>query len=255
MKKVLLFGIWASLLLVFACSDDETPFPLPTVNFMTDPAVPEVGVPIMFENLTTNAARYEWDFGGTLIVDDQISPTVTFETPGDVVVTLRAFTDDGQVDSTTQTINIQQRVITQYFINSFPLDNGGTPWDPAGPDSALFADLVIVISPNDQNNQDAILDGVFLDVEEDQFGINVAPEDQIVLTDEEWSIVLFDFDGELGDPLSDENTELVAGATFNPVQQATVKNDAENAGIITTILGLDGEGRVILDVDIVFELR
>ena len=65
MKKVLLFGIWASLLLVFACSDDETPFPTPTVNFMTDPAVPEVGVPIMFENLTINAARYEWDFGGS----------------------------------------------------------------------------------------------------------------------------------------------------------------------------------------------
>ena len=256
MKKVLLFGIWASLLLVFACSDDETPLPTPLVSFTIDPAIPEVGVPVMFENLTTNAASYEWDFGGAL-TSDETSPTVIFETPGNVTVTLRAFTQDGQVDSTSQTINIRQRVVTGYFVNIFPVTDEGEDWDPTEPDSAKFADIVVqLIADNAANLDNAIFEGTFRDISEAPFSRAVGDTGfptNVTLTNEGWSFALFDLDPGVDpdDPADDELVPMI-GVGFNPVTFPVVVKFDDGTGFIS-IFFADGDN--LIDVDISFELQ
>lgn len=245
MKKVLRFGFWAFLLLVSACSDDETPFPTPNVRFTIDVAVPEVGIPIMFNNLTRNADRYEWDFDVlTTPMDTSTSPTVTFDSPGDVTVTLRAFTADGQVDSTSQTITIRQRFLTNINITSVPfLDPDGDPWDVFQKDSVVFdtlmvkvdsidaPDLVVILSPQDDPTS-GIGTPILVNPE---LPLGLTLDVPFQLTDEIWSLGFFDFDGpDLENPQNDDFV-VMANFTLNPVQFGATFIDSENLNGLITI--------------------
>lgn len=255
-KLYKLLSIFLFSIIIFSCSDDD-PLPVPLVDFFLDPAVVEVGVPVMFDNLTTNASSYEWDFGNGNVFTE-ISPTVTFTDPGDVTVTLRAFTEDNQVDSLSQTFRVNERVLTGYVVNVFPVTNAGAAWDPDSSGVQQFPDIFVQMS-----NPDGSIG--FLDV----IGANVTTgpqgnvienvalnftEGPIVLGDEDWTFFVLDYDGPFDAiDIAPENFETMIGAQFNPIEAATFKNDQGDAGFISVLL-TDAAGNV-LDVDFTFELQ
>lgn len=240
-------GIFLLFLAIASCSDDD-PLPRPLVDFLLDPEIAEVGVPVMFDNLTTNAARYEWDFGGGQIFED-ISPSVTFSTPGDVTVTLRAYTEDNQVDSLSRTFRVHERILTGYLLNIFPAFNGQEAWDPDEPGIEQLPDLMIQFTPNDPNNTSGFVDGIFSNVPAGPIGNNVDP---VVLGDELFTVIVFDFDGDF-DNIQGEDFIPMIGAEFNPLEAATVKSDQGDSGFMSVFLQ-DNNGAV-LDIDFFFELQ
>lgn len=244
-------SIFLFILIASACSEDD-PLPVPSVDFFLDPEVVEVNVPVMFDNLTTNASNYEWDFGDGQVVTD-ISPTVTFSSPGPVTVTLRAFTEDNQVDSLSQSFTVLERVLTGYIVNVFPAFNGAEAWDPNETGVEQFPDLVMQFLPDDQNNDQGFVDGIFVNRGAGPVGNTIDPNfNRVVLSDEDWTFILFDFDGDIDD-IQLEDLEVMIGAQFNPLQSATFKNEAGDAGFVTVVL-VDSENNV-LDVDLTFELQ
>jgi len=234
-----------------SCSEDD-PLPVPLVNFALDPGVVEVGVPVQFDNLSTNASSYEWDFGNGDVFSD-ISPTVTFSSAGDVTVTLRAFTEDNQVDSVSQTFRVNERVLTGYVLNVFPASNLGAAWDPDSAGVQQLPDLIVQFLPDDPNNDQGFVDGIFVNRVAGPIGSTIDPNfNRVVLSNEEWTFFVFDFDGDI-DNIQPEDLEFMIGAQFNPMDAATFKNDQGDAGFISVLL-VDSDGNV-LDVDFTFELQ
>ena len=238
-------------IIILSCSDDD-PLPVPFADFLLDPGVAEVGVPVQFDNLTTNAASYEWDFGDGNVFTD-ISPVVTFNSPGDVTVTLRAFTEDNQVDSLSQTFRVHERVLNGYVLNVFPATNEGVAWDPDEVGAEQLPDLIFQFAPDDPNNTSGFVDGVFVNRVAGPIGNSIDPNfNRVVLGNEDWTFIVFDFDGDI-DNIQPEDLEPMIGAQFNPIDAATFKNDVGDAGFISVLL-VDGAGNV-LDVDFTFELQ
>ena len=240
------------IIMLNACGGDD-PLPLAIANFFSDPNIVEVGVPVMFDNLSTNASRYEWEFGDSLNTSIEISPTVTFQNAGTFTVTLRAFTEDEQMAEVTKDVRVRERVLTGYFVNVFPISNGGEAWDPGLAGDEQFADIFVQLTPNDPNNTSGLADGIFGNVPVGPFGNVVDSQtSRIVLTDEDWSFVMFDFDGDDPQDINQDNVEFMTGVQFNPIQSGTVKNEAGDSGFITVLL-VDSEGNVF-DVDFSFDL-
>ncbi len=244
-------GLSLFFLAMISCSEDD-PLPVPTLEFFLDPGVAEVGVPVMFDNLTINADNYEWDFGDGQVFTD-ISPTVTFSSPGDVTVTLRAYTQDNQVDSLSKTFRVHERVATGYILNVFPAFDVAGPWDPDEQGFEQLPDIVIQMAPNDPANESGFVDGIFSNVGAGPIPGSVDPGfNRVVLTDEDWTFIAFDFDGD-PENVQPEDLTYMIGAQFNPIQAATFKNDQGDAGFISVFLQ-DSQGNV-MDVDITFELQ
>ena len=242
--------------LAFACSEDD-PLPRATVDFTNETA--EVGRPVMFDNLTLNADHYEWTFGNGETSTD-ISPTVTFNDPGPVNVVLKAFTKDGQVDSVSREITIRQRFLVAYSVKSFPQDSLGFPWDKDAateedkrPD--LLVDFIVNKSNADLTEEDinnSLLGPIFFNAKGQDVSNTVTFD--LILTDEPWAFVLRDWDGAdennitLDDPFS-----LVMGATFNPVQAPSVRNEDGTGGNFS-ITGFNSSDQFI-DITFFYELR
>lgn len=255
MKRTLQYLILLSpIIFTFSCRDGEEPQPVPIVDFFVDPAIVEVGIPAMFDNLSRNADRYEWDFGGVL-ESEEISPTVTFQNAGLITVTLRAFSQDGKVDSVSKEIKVHERILTGYFVNIFPEMNGEVNWDPDTlANDSIYADILVQLSALDLDPI-GLFHGVFVD-QHGPFSAPVNPlvDGEIVLTDEDWGLTLFDFDGEVGvDDVTQDNTVAMIGVAFNPVQGATIKNEDGDAGYVSVFF-IDSNNNII-DVDLFFELE
>lgn len=251
-------SIWIVVLavLVLACAEDD-PLPLATVDFKTDPAVVEVGLPVMFDNLSLNADRYEWRFGTQTSTD--ISPTITFSSPGSIDVVLKAFTKDNQVDSVVKTISVKQRYLTGYSITIYPTkDENGDDWDAGAADPAdFFPDIIVQFIPDRDFEEDEILiDGPFENVDIPAFSVSLPDQAQIVLTNDEWAFTIFDFDED--DPATPEDeTDFVPMAGFsgfNPVLANTIKNSAGDQGLITIFFPED-DVNPPFGVDFFFEIR
>lgn len=246
--------------LAFSCSDDDDPLPLPTVDFVVDPAQVEVGIPVMFDNITRNADNYSWSFGGT-ITSTEVSPTITFTTPGSVEVVLTAITLDGQEVSITKTITVKQRFLTGYSVNVFPAKNADLDWDDGAAPEDVFPDIFVQFlvdkdNPSQAEFDNALFDGIFTNIPVSSFARTDADQGfptDIILTNEDWGFALFDFDG--SDPANPGPTdfEFMAGVIFNPVQTITFKSPAGDVGFISVFI-TDSAGNT-LDVDISFELR
>jgi hypothetical protein len=224
------------------------------VNFAVDTPPVEVGVPVMFDNLSTNAARYEWDFGDGQVVEE-ISPEVTFTSAGNVTVTLRAYSEDNQVDSTSQSFRVHERVVTGYIINVFPATNGSEVWDPGQQGANQLPDLLLQFVPDDPNNETGFVDGIFSNVGTGPIGFNIDQDEPVVLSNEDFTFVLFDYDEINPDDgvQSDELTFMI-GAQFNPITEVpATKNDDGDAGWISVFTEDQNVG--VLDVDIFFELQ
>ncbi|MCB9236565.1 MAG: PKD domain-containing protein [Cyclobacteriaceae bacterium] len=242
--------------LAFACSEDD-PLPRATVDFTNETA--EVGRPVMFDNLTLNADHYEWTFGNGETSTD-ISPTVTFNDPGPVNVVLKAFTKDGQVDSVSREITIRQRFLVAYSVKSFPQDSLGFPWDKDAateedkrPD--LLVDFIVNKSNADLTEEDinnSLLGPIFFNAKGQDVSNTVTFD--LILTDEPWAFVLRDWDGADENKITlDDPFSLVMGATFNPVQAPSIRNEDGTGGNFS-ITGFNSSDQFI-DITFFYELR
>ena len=244
-------SILLAAVILLSCKDD--PFPLPAADFFTDPGIVEVGVPVMFDNLTTNAASYEWDFGDGQ-TSTEISPTITYSESGNFTVVLTSITQDGQSLEFEKNVDVKERVFTGYRINLFPLTNGEEPWDvePTYMDDSTFADLLVFLAPTDDSNPDFYQDGIFLDLDGTPAG---GAGNDMVFTDEDWDFILFDYDGDTLGDIQGSDFIAMTGVTFNPIQYPDViKFEGGDSGYIALFFTDQTTGDII-DVDLFFDLE
>ncbi|PWL30357.1 MAG: hypothetical protein DCO96_05085, partial [Fluviicola sp. XM-24bin1] len=77
---------------------------------------------VNFDNTTTGATSYEWDFGTPGATSTEVNPSHTYpEEPGTYNVMLTAYTDLGCMDQAFATITIQEELI-YYIPNTFTPD-------------------------------------------------------------------------------------------------------------------------------------
>jgi PKD repeat protein len=253
LKFYKLTGVLGLFVLIIGCSEEDPLLPLPDVNFTTDPAIIEVGVEVTFQNLTTNASSYTWDFGDGQ-TSTAINPTITYEESGPYTVKLVAFTDDDQSDSLSMEIDVGQRVMTDLIINSISFVNPeGNDWDdPTGlPDSTKYPDFVLFLGPEDDFERMTSTYPPIVDLAPFELPIVFSLDpggDPFILTNEDWVLEIYDFDGaDIEDP-QNEDFEIMNGATFNPVL------------ISTSAVGEDGRGFIQLafgqySIDIIFAIE
>jgi gliding motility-associated-like protein len=113
-------------------------FPIPNAAFSSNPFITDIFNPtITFNNESTNASFYQWDFGD-MSSSNQTNPEHTFGNEGQYSILLIATSSNGCVDSAIQTIQING-VFTFYAPNAFtPNDDNtnniflpkGTGWNP-----------------------------------------------------------------------------------------------------------------------------
>jgi gliding motility-associated-like protein len=99
-------------------------YPKPIADFLTAPSIVSVFRPeVYFDNKTTGAVSYVWDFGdGTTATDD--FPTHMFPNIVGYYTTVQyAYSAFGCVDSTSQTIYVKDE-FTLYAPNAFTPDKG-----------------------------------------------------------------------------------------------------------------------------------
>lgn len=257
-------SLWLIVLVAFgfACSEDD-PLPRSTVDFTNK--IAEVGRPVMFDNLSLNADRYEWTFSDGQ-TSDAISPTITFDEPGAIKVVLKAFTKDNQVDSVVRDITIRQRFLVAYAVKAFPMDSIGTdklkyPWDMDEVDVEdqrpdLLVDFIVNKPDADLTEEDienSILGPIFFNATGQDVGNSLTRD--LILTNESWAFVLRDWDGldenniTLNDPFS-----TVMGATFNPVQAPSVITNDDGSEGNFSITGFNSAEQFI-DITFFYELR
>lgn len=105
MKKLLLL-LTISIFLIPSCSKDEKDTETPNADFETSTDTYTVGQSISFQNKSTGADSYEWDFGDTKSSTNK-SPFHTYTSIGYKTVTLTAYSEDQKINSSkTRTLNI-----------------------------------------------------------------------------------------------------------------------------------------------------
>lgn len=234
-------GFVLVILYLTGCKDEDPKLPLPTVDFSTEPEFLEVGKPVKFNNLTTNASSYQWNFGDGQ-TSTQISPSITYEESGTYQVTLTAFTDDNQSDSLSRSITVGERVMIGIVINSISfLNPDGDDWDdPTGmPDSTKYPDFILVLGPQDDPSR-ILPTPLLVDLAPFELPIEFSlnpNSDPYVLTNETWELTFIDFDGtDLENPQEDD-FELMEIISFNPVTIPTGTVNEDGEGFVQISIG------------------
>lgn len=92
-------------------------FEMPTSSFNAPPLVQCIGLTIPFENNSTNAFNYSWDFGIPGTNTDQsnaIEPTFSFQNPGTYSIQLIASSNGTCVDTSEVTITVNEPLIMSF---------------------------------------------------------------------------------------------------------------------------------------------
>lgn len=99
-------------------------FPLPEVDFITNPLSGDILTPgYNFIDRSVNAAAWNWDFGDGTVASEQF-PFHFYDNAGVYTIWLVAVSDEGCVDSTFRELIVED-VLTIYIPNSFtPNDDG-----------------------------------------------------------------------------------------------------------------------------------
>ena len=96
-----------------------TEAPMPQANFAPKPQITTIEDPIIyFENYSTGASFYEWDFGDGNI-STEYSPTYSYTNPGEYYVVLLVSDEYGCVDTVGAYIIIKEEAGTFYIPNAF----------------------------------------------------------------------------------------------------------------------------------------
>ena len=231
--------------LLASCSKDE-PLPLSKADFRVASIVPEVDIPVKFENLSLNASTYKWDFGDGTFDSAVVAPEHTYDEAGTYSVKLTAYTEDGQTSESVQDVNVGRRYLTSMFIISINMnDPDGNPWDPDG----SGPDVLFQLGPEDAQSIDD-LSFVFIDsLNVGQFktpiGItteNLVPQDY-VLANKNYFILLQDVDTVNNEPVFVDMAQLL----FNPV----IPEDE----FITVVKREDGTGDITIPFIVINEYQ
>ena len=123
-----------------SCSENkETVEPLSQAVFTQDRNVVELNEVVSFTNTSSNAIRYEWNFGNgqTSTASDT---TISYSKIGTYTITLTAYNDQNIASTTTSTVKVGERYLTGVKINSISFkDRFGANWDlNDGPDLLLL---------------------------------------------------------------------------------------------------------------------
>ncbi len=98
MKNIINLTLALSMIL-FSCERS------PEAQFSTDTIEPEVGSEVFFNNESSNAVNFEWDFGDGYISSDR-NPSHIYTGTGSFDVIMTAISKNGQSDQATITIKV-----------------------------------------------------------------------------------------------------------------------------------------------------
>ncbi|GEM_PF-2200402 len=246
MKKNLLNFVSAiffgGLVVLSSCSDDPEPLPLAAPAFSVATSAPEVNLPVKFENSSLKASFYVWDFGdGEKDSTNSVSPSHTYDDPGNYTVTLRAYNDEGEFAETTQSVSVGERfLMSASIINISMVDDNGEPWDAVGGPDVLFEvgysdaqsiDEIAYAFVEDLNygGEDGIYTPISITVD-NQF----IPED-FVMSYNEFYIAISEVD-----TVDNEAVFIdMAGVVFNPLEASE-----DDSAPVTHIKNDDGTGLI-----------
>lgn len=95
----------------------------PNADFQLSSSVPFNNIELTFQNLSTNASTYIWEFGdgNTSTI---VHPNHTYFNPGDYLITLVAVDDKGCMDTVQKYVTIIEEHYV-YIPNTFTPDDGG----------------------------------------------------------------------------------------------------------------------------------
>jgi PKD repeat protein len=235
-----LLGFLVLLTVIISCSEEDPLLPLPNIDFSTDPEIIEVGKDVVFENMTTNASSYKWDFGDGR-TSTEINPTIQYDEAGQYIVTLIAYTDDEQSDSLSVDIDVYERVMKALQISGLKFVNrNGEDWDdPTGqPDSTKYPDFILAMGPISDPGR-LLITPMLVDLAPFELPIpfELNPSgDPYVMTNEDWELTFIDFDGEDLENAQENDFEIMETITFNPVIIPTSDVDENGDGFIQVSL-------------------
>ena len=223
-----------SVTVLTSCSETD-PLPISKASFKVVSLAPEVDVPVKFENQSLNASIYAWDFGDGTFDSLTIAPEHVYESPGDYLVKLTAYTEDGQKSEAIEEINVGERYLTGMYIVHIDMeDPEGNPWDEDG----SGPDVLFQLGPTDAS---VIDDLVFVYIDSLNVGrfstpIGITTDDLVPdnykLSNKEFFILLEEVDTVNNEPVFTSMAEVV----FNPVVQEdefiTVTKRADGSGDI-----------------------
>jgi hypothetical protein len=115
MKRIVYLFLALSLIL-FSCEKS------PVASFSTDTDEPEVGRPVVFNNNSDNADRFEWDFGDGY-VSDESNPVHTFTSTGSYEVTLTVTSKNGHTDTAVMTITVIVPTLLEIEVREYYSDD------------------------------------------------------------------------------------------------------------------------------------
>ncbi len=213
--RYILLIIFATVILT-SCKKDE-PLPDSLAGFEVSTSAPEIDLPVKFNNLSLNAARYEWDFGDGSSISQEISPSHTYAESDTYLVSLTSYNEDGKTSTEAKEVYIGQRYLTYFSIlNINDLDSLGNPWDQDG----SGPDVYCILGPTAAKTLDEVID-VFIDslnVGQNKTPIKLSLENGYIppyfqLRNEDYFVLLQDIDTIDNKPVP----VLMAGADFNPL--------------------------------------
>lgn len=227
---------------LISCSDEAPqPNPAPNADFdvVGNANLLEIGRPVQFINLSTNAATYQW-----ALVDDQ-SDTIqksqgaifefTFENTGSYDVVLKAFSKDKQLSTQSKTFQIKRRILDAFTIANISfVDQNGDSWD----DDDTGPDITLIFGPQG--------DAEFLHTIWTDTVANMTPADLPItwvlnqpsnfeLTDELFDLFILDIDEDEINP--NDQAELMFGLELNPVQYDFSDINQMGSGLLQVSLG------------------
>ena len=232
--KISMGLILGSIVLIYSCNEKD-PLPLSKADFKIVSVAPEVSVPVKFENLSFNASVYAWDFGDGSKDSLVIAPEHTYTAPGNYLVKMRAYTEDGQVSEAVKELKVGERFLTGMFMISISMtDPDGNPWDGDG----SGPDVLFQFGPTDATSLDDLSFVLIesLNVGEFETPIGITTEDFVPqnfkLTNKDFFILLEEVDPE---NIANNPREMFS-FVFNPVipqtDVITITKMADNTGDI-----------------------
>ncbi len=243
-KKKRVFAIYL-VLAIFSCSEEDAEPTLPNSDFsIVEPRFINGNAHIFdredevqFENLSSNAIRYEWKFG-----DGEVSslknPKHRFSEVGEYEVKLTAYSGVGASSESSLLIVIARRKLTELWIVSSQVDLPSRAFMFLGESDNLENSYLISL-PNSFGNSQLPFGGP----------INLNEN----FTDSDWFLMLI----KDNPPLSsfDITDELIFGSTFNPLISTAIYDGKEGQFVLKEGKNINGENAGDIEFRIHFELR
>ena len=225
--------------IVFFTSCNETdPLPISKAGFeVQDEDVLEKYVPVKFNNLSTNASSFMWDFGDGNFDSLSIAAEHIYSEAGTYDVTLTATTDDGQTSTEMKSVEIKTRVLVAFTVANIDFLNRSDPENPIPwDDDGTGPDLIFIFGAQSADIEDFIFTDTTHNLTAAELPLDWEfPEGNgMELNSELYDLVLLDADPEKAE---DPKYDVMFGIEFDPVQYGFSVKDANDNGLIQVSIG------------------